>query len=39
VVQEEVGELGHGHRLLPQVGHGVVAHVDTGHLREPGRGG
>lgn len=36
VVQEEVGELGHGHRLLPQVGHGIVAQIQAGHLWQSG---
>lgn len=36
MVQEEVGQLGHGHSFLPQVRHGVVAEIETSHLRQPG---
>lgn len=36
MVQEEVGQFGHGHHLLPQVSHWVVAHIQTGHLRQSG---
>lgn len=32
VVQEEVGELGHGDGILTYVGHGVVAQIQTCHL-------
>lgn len=36
VVQEEVGQFGHGHHLFPEVSHWVVAQIKTGHLWQSG---
>lgn len=36
VVQEEVGQFSHGHHLLANVSHWVVAQIETGHLWQSG---
>lgn len=36
VVHEEMGQFGHGHHLLPQVSHRVVAQIKAGHLWQSG---
>lgn len=36
VVQEEVCQLCHGHCVLSQIRHGVIAKVQTSHLWQPG---
>lgn len=36
VIQEEMGQLAHGHNLLPEVSHWVVAQIQTGHFWQSG---